>query len=208
MGWIVRSGVWKPRQGADRGWSSNDKPQFNFGLSLVDDQSIRRAIMAMAPSIPRHYVVMEVKQNLVAEDRKSNLQRFNLPHFKKTAKVMMGEPSKEYKDKVYAQMLEDKQTKSDRDWKQQKLEKERKKAIAKRQKELKEKQALAAAEAKKKREAAEAKRKEMKEAAEAKKKEAEDKKKAEEDKKKAEEAAKKAAEGGEEKKEGEEKKDE
>merc|ERR1712194_359540 len=113
----------------------------------VDDQSIRRAIMAMAPLIPRHYVVMEVKQNLVAEDRKSNLQRFNLPHFKKTAKVMMGEPSKEYKDKVYAQMLEDKQTKSDRDWKQQKLEKERKKAIAKRQKELKEKQALAAAEA-------------------------------------------------------------
>merc|ERR1712087_773139 len=173
----------------------------NFGLSLVDDQSIRKAIMSIAPLVPRHYIVMEVKENLVADDRKANLQRFNMPHFKKIAKVMMGEPANDYKEKVYAQMLVDKQTKSDREFKQAKIEKQRKKAIAKRQKELKKKQEAAAAEAKKKREEAEAKRKAILEAAAKKKKEAAEKKKAEEDAKKAAEDAKKAEEAGEQKKE-------
>merc|ERR1712066_338227 len=161
----------------------------------------RKGIMNMAPLVPRHYIIMEVKENLVAADRKANLQRFDVPHFKKVAKVVMGEPDKEYEDKTYAQLLVDKQTKADRDFKAAKLEKERKKAIAKRQKEIKAKQEAAQAEAKKRREAAEAKRKEILEAAAKKKKEAEEKKKAEE-------AAKKAAEAGEEKTEEEEKKEE
>merc|ERR1712039_374773 len=184
--WIIKSGIRK--QFANAKWHSNDKPEYCFGLGFVDDQSIRKGIMNMAPLVPRHYVIMEVKENLVAADRKANLQRFNVPHFKKIAKVVMGEPDKEYKDKTYAQLLADKH------------EKERKKAIAKRQKEIKAKQEAAQAEAKKRREAAEAKRKEILEAAAKKKKEAEEKKKAEE-------AAKKAAEAGEDKKE-EEKKDE
>merc|ERR1712151_953120 len=208
--WIVKSGMRKHNQGGK--WHSNDKPEYNFGLSLVDDQSIRKAIMSIAPLVPRHYIVMEVKENLVADDRKANLQRFNLPHFKKIAKVMMGEPAGEYKEKVYAQMLVDKQTKSDREFKQAKIEKQRKKAIAKRQKELKKKQEAAAAEAKKRREEAEAKRKAILEAAAKKKKEAAEKKKAEEEAKKAAEAGekkeedKKDGEGAEDKKE-EEKKD-
>merc|ERR1711920_732104 len=202
--WIVKSGMRKHNQGGK--WHSNDKPEYNFGLSMVDDHSIRKAIMSIAPLVPRHYIVMEVKENLVADDRKANLQRFNLPHFKKIAKVMMGEPASEYKEKVYAQMLVDKQNKSDREFKQAKIEKQRKKQIAKRQKELKKKQEAAAAEAKKRREEAEAKRKAILEAAAKKKKEAAEKKKAEED-------AKKAAEAGEQKKEeeakdGEEKKEE
>merc|ERR1712039_719177 len=166
--WIVKSGMRKHNQGGK--WHSNDKPEYNFGLSLVDDQSIRKAIMNMAPLVPRHYIVMEVKENLVADDRKANLQRFSLPHFKKIAKVMMGEPAAEYKEKVYAQMLVDKQNKSDREFKQAKIEKQRKKQIAKRQKELKKKQEAAAAEAKKKQEAAAAEAKKRREEAEAKRK--------------------------------------
>merc|ERR1712137_124055 len=199
-------------------WHSNDKPEYNFGLGLVDDQSIRRAITSIAPLVPRHYIIMEVKENLVADDRKANLERFNLPHFKKIAKGMMGEPADEYKEKVYAQMLVDKQTKSDREFKQAKIEKQRKKVIAKRQRELKKKQAAAAAEAKKKREEAEAKRKAILEAAAKKRAEIAEKKKAEAEAKKAAEAGekkeedKKEGEGAEEKKEeqkdGEEKKEE
>merc|ERR1712151_827765 len=79
----------------------------------------------------------EVKENLVAADRKATLKRFDVPHFKKIAKVVMGEPDKEYKDKTYAQLLVAKQAKADREFKAAKLEKERKKAIAKRQKEIK-----------------------------------------------------------------------
>merc|ERR1711920_387061 len=194
--WIAKSGMRKQHQGGK--WHSNDKPEYNFGLSMVDDHSIRKAIMSIAPLVPRHYIVMEVKENLVADNRKANLQRFNLPHFKKIAKVMMGEPASEYKEKVYAQMLVDKQAKSDKEFQQAKIEKQRKKAIAKRQKELKKKQEAAAAEAKKRREEAEAKRKAILEAAAKKKKEAAEKKKAEED-------AKKAAEAGEQKKEEEKK---
>merc|ERR1712151_981421 len=151
--WIIKSGMRKQHQGGK--WHSNDKPEYNFGLSMVDDHSIRKAIMSIAPLIPRHYIVMEVKENLVAGDRKANLQRFDMPHFKKIAKVMMGEPAEEYKKKVYAQMLVDKQAKSDKEFQQAKIEKQRKKAIAKRQKELKKKQEAAAAEAKKRREEAE-----------------------------------------------------
>merc|ERR1712217_636889 len=190
--WITKSGMRKHHQGGK--WHSNDKPEYNFGLSMVDDHSIRKAIMSIAPLVPRHYIVMEVKENLVADDRKANLQRFNMPHFKKIAKVMMGEPAAEYKEKVYAQMLVDKQNKSDREFKQAKIEKQRKKQIAKRQKELKKKQEAAAAEAKKKREEAEAKRKAILEAAAKKRAEAAEKKKAEEE-------AKKAAESGEKKEE-------
>merc|ERR1711948_99415 len=120
---------------------SNDKPEYNFGLGLVDDGSIRRAILTMAPLVPRHYVVMEVKQNLIASERTENLKRFDMPHFRKIAKVMMGEPKSDYKERVHVQVLQDKQQRSERDWRLKK--------------------AAAAEEAKKRREAAEAKRKEL-----------------------------------------------
>merc|ERR1711948_59668 len=119
--------------------------------------------MAMAPLVPRHYVVMEVKQNLVASDRAENLKRFNMPHFKKIAKVMMGEPKSDYKARVHVDVLKDKQQKSDAEWRKKKAEKERKKAAIKRQKELEARKAAAAEEAKKRKEGEEAKEGEKKE---------------------------------------------
>merc|ERR1711972_726122 len=108
--WIVKSGIWKQKQFGQQGnWNqsqdSNDKPLYNFGLQQVDDQSIRKAIYTIAPLAPRHYILMEVKQNLIAADRKENLKRFNLPHFKKIATVVMGEPPADHKVKVHAQFL-------------------------------------------------------------------------------------------------------
>merc|ERR1712039_424168 len=122
---------------------------YNFGLGLVDDGSIRRAILTMAPLVPRHYVVMEVKQNLIASERTESLKRFDMPHFRKIAKVMMGEPKSDYKERVHVQVLQDKQQRSDREWRQKKAEIERKKQAAKRQKEIEAKKAAAAEEAKK-----------------------------------------------------------
>merc|ERR1712228_311335 len=141
--------------------------------------------MGMAPLTPRHYVVMEVQENLTAANRKENLKRFNLPHFKKVAAVIMGEPPSEHKAQVHAQLLSDKQVKSDAAWKQKKLEVDRKKAIKKKQKEIADRRKAAEEEAKRKKAEAEAKRKEVEEA---KKKEEEAKKKEEEAKKKEEEA--------------------
>merc|ERR1712066_730774 len=101
----------------------------NFGLQYADDNSIRRAIMQVAPLLPRHYVLMEVKQNLVAADRKANLKLFKQPHFKQIAHVMMGEPTNDFKEKVHAKLLEEKQKVADDAWTKQKAEKERKKNI-------------------------------------------------------------------------------
>merc|ERR1711972_770263 len=78
--------------------------------------------------VPRHYVVMEVKQNLVAADSKANLQRFNLPHFKRVAQVVMGEPKKDFKEKTHAKLLQEKQVQEDEGWKQRKVEFEKRKA--------------------------------------------------------------------------------
>merc|ERR1712194_440691 len=136
---------------------------------------------SIAPLVPRNYVLMEVKQNLLASDRKENLKVFKKAHFRQVAQVMMGEPATDFKAKVHAKLLELKQLKANNEWKNKKAEHERKRAIAKRQRELKEKQAKAAEEAKKRKEAFEAKKKE---AEDKKKEEAEDKKKEEEAKKK------------------------
>merc|ERR1711972_139442 len=131
--------------------------------------------MGAAPLVPRHYIIMEVKQNLVAEDRKMNLQRFNQPHFKKIAKVVMGEPTADYKERVHADLLKDKQHQTDAEWNKKKVEQEKRRAIKKRKAEAEEKKRIAMEEAKKRKEAADAKRKELEEKkkaeAEAKKKE-------------------------------------
>jgi len=176
LDWAASSGLSK-----STAWrKSNDKPEFNFGIPEMDNYSIRTLINSIAAVVPRNYVIMEVKSNLVEAERKQVLQRFSTSHFRKVAHVVMGEPSAEYKKLELEHLLKEKQEKSDVAWKAKQAEKARKKQIADRQKQM----------------------------AEAKKKfEEERKKKAEEEKKKkAEEAGegdKKDGEKDEEKKEGE-----
>merc|ERR1712060_958257 len=78
--------------------------------------------------------VMEVKQNLVEADRKANIQRFSLSHFKKVAHVVMGEPPKDFKEKVQTVLLANKQAKEEQAWKKRKAGKERKKLERERKK--------------------------------------------------------------------------
>merc|ERR1712060_546639 len=132
--WAVKSGIWRPKSNSYK--NSNDKPDFNFGIPAMDDMSAQRTVNSIAPVVPRNYVVMEVKQNLVQADRQENLKRFSAPHFKKIAHVVMGEPSAEYKKLVHKKLLEEKQARSDAEFKVKKLEKERKKQIERRQKQL------------------------------------------------------------------------
>merc|ERR1711879_289091 len=95
------------------GWKASlDKPEFNFGLPSMDDFSVRRVINQVAPVVPRHYVIMEVKGNLVEAERTEVLNRFNAPHFKKIARVVMGEPTEEYKQLAREKLLKEKQDKA------------------------------------------------------------------------------------------------
>lgn len=179
--WAKASGLHGNRGG---GGGSNDAPTFSFGISQMDDKSLCRQIQSMAALVPRNYVVMQVKSNLVADERKNNLKKFSGSQFKKIAQVVMGEPtSKEFKKRVQQQILKKKQDKSDNAWRTKKAAQERKKAEKERAKK-------------------------QKEAAEKRKQEAEERrKKAEEAKKKAAEAEAKAKKEAEDKKAGDEKKD-
>mmetsp|Transcript_26699 Transcript_26699/g.61447 ORF Transcript_26699/g.61447 Transcript_26699/m.61447 type:complete len:897 (+) Transcript_26699:53-2743(+) len=183
--WAEKSGLQKPKA-VNQLKHSNDKPDFNFGVPTMDDLSVRKILRTIAPAIPRHYLVMEVKGNLTAADRKEMLKRFSAPCYKKVAKVVMGEPNEEFKAKAMELLLAEKKVKAEADWKAQKAEKERQKQVKQKQKELEEM-----------RKKAEEARKKAIDDAKKKKAELEAKQKAEADAKKAEEAKKKAEEAGE-----------
>merc|ERR1719210_3045982 len=99
LDWAELSGVWRPK---GYSWkTSNDKPDMNFGIAQMDDFSIRRVLNTVAPVQNRNFVVMEVKSNLIKEERKELLKRFSASHFKKVAQIMIGEPTKGFKEQVH-----------------------------------------------------------------------------------------------------------
>merc|ERR1711933_532992 len=136
--WLTKSGIWKANKSSWK--SSNDKPEFSFGMPQIDDKSAVRVINSLVPLVPRHYVVMEVKSNLLKADRETSLKRFRDPKFKKVAHVVMGEPPKEFKAKVQQKLLADKQIKVEKEWNKKKQEKKQKKLMEARQKQLQEMQ--------------------------------------------------------------------
>merc|ERR1711870_45989 len=82
--------------------------------------------------------VMEVKGNLLKEERAEQLKRFRGPEFKTIAKVIMGTPPKGWVEAVHAEILAEKQAKLDADFEAKKKEREKKKAIDERRKKVEE----------------------------------------------------------------------
>lgn len=119
---------------------SNDKPTGGYGIPGLDDYSVRKVINAIAPCMPRNYLVMEVKSNLIADERKECLKKFNYPCYKKVAHVVMGKPNAEFKEMVHSKILKEKQTKADNTWKaeakKREIEKKRREAEKKRKAEI------------------------------------------------------------------------
>merc|ERR1712060_145502 len=103
------------------------------GVGFVDEpNTFRRSILLAASSVPRHYVIMEVLDNLVADRRAFNLKRFKSAHFKQIAHVVMGEPDKEFKQVVHAELLKRKQASSDGEWRRKKRRQRRRRQRVKR----------------------------------------------------------------------------
>ncbi|CAL1163641.1 unnamed protein product, partial [Cladocopium goreaui] len=164
MEWAVASGLTRPKLGLN---ASNDKPNYQYGVHSLDDNSLMKVVQSIPSIQPRNFVVMEVKSNLVAEERSQILKRF--PGYKKVAHVVMGKPKEAYKHRVHNQILKQKQQKSDSTWRMKKAQQEQKKRIleqqklmAEKKKEMEEKkkaeaEAKKAEEAKKAKEAKEAK---------------------------------------------------
>jgi len=130
--WASKSGMVKNKSLKD----SNDKPDFNYGILGMDDLSVQRVIRTVAPLVPRNYVVMEVRANLLPDERAEALRRFGAHAYKRVAHVVMGEPSAEYRTAQRELILKAKQEKVNAEWNAKRAEKERKKQIELRQKQL------------------------------------------------------------------------
>merc|ERR1711953_871868 len=124
-------------------------------------------IKAIAPTLQRNYVIPELKGNLVKKDRLGNIANWKGRNFKMAAAVLMGEPSKDFKDKIHALLLEEKTKKAEADRQKKVSELKRKKLLEERKKKSED--------AKKKKEEAKEKKEEAKEKKEEEKKEEEKK---------------------------------
>ena len=84
-------------------------------------------IAAVAPTLPRKYIIPEMKANLVKSDRDEALLRFTAADFHRKAIVIMGEPDQKYKEWIQKLMLEDKQAQVEAEKRRKAQEAERKK---------------------------------------------------------------------------------
>merc|ERR1719359_509734 len=106
--------IYKQRGGYNKN-SSHDKPGMDFGIALLDDSSVQKALESVAPALKRNFVHMELKSNLLAAERSKVLSRFPSSNFTKVAVVVMGEPPEDFKAKTYERMLADKEEEAKRD---------------------------------------------------------------------------------------------
>merc|ERR1712039_307982 len=142
----------------------------------------------IAPLQKRKYVIAEVKNNLLEEQRKVTLDNFPSHSFKKVAQVAVGEPDAEFVSKTHEELLKAKQNKSDINFRKEQAEKKRQRQLEKKKKDAERAAKKRAKEvAKKKKEAEKAKKAEEKAKKAAEKKEGEEETKDEEEKEEEEE---------------------
>lgn len=108
--WASKSGVWRPG-GAVSG--STDKPHMQLGLPGLEDGSVQKVLAAVASTLPRHFIVPELKSNLVANERQESLFQFCSHEFHRKAVVIMGEPTSSFKSRVQSLILLEKQQKAE-----------------------------------------------------------------------------------------------
>merc|ERR1712083_589777 len=88
-----------------------------FGISMMDDGSVRRVLQTVAAIQQRNYVVMEIKANLCKEERKELFAKWAGNEFKRTVSVMVGEPPVDFKQRAQKLMLQQKQEVADAQFK-------------------------------------------------------------------------------------------
>jgi len=161
--WAEKSGIVRPGNKDFSQRTSNDKPELGVGLPSLDDGSILRMLQEVAPLQQRDYVHMEVKGNLLQEDREKAMARWS--GFKRVATVMCGAPPASFQQHCQGVNLKLKQEASDAEFKTKQAEalknrqseKVKKRLEKERAKKVKEQQRKAA-EVKRKIEAAKKKR--------------------------------------------------
>merc|ERR1740121_2939145 len=126
--WVAKSGNGRP--GAM--WGTSDQPELRTGIAPLDDLTVRKVLNAIAPTLRRNFVVTELKANLVGKERTKALLGFSAADFKKTALVLMGQPSAEYTEKVHAHLLAEKTVKVEEEKRKEAQQAEYKRAMEER----------------------------------------------------------------------------
>merc|ERR1711972_537510 len=114
--WGLNSGLWR-KNGSDVAY--NDDPSLGFGIKDVDGGTVSQMIQVVTPIQKRNYVAMQVKKNLIADERQKVLEQFDPAEFKRVAVVVMGEPPAAFKAKVNAtkdELWEAKKKKENDEW--------------------------------------------------------------------------------------------
>merc|ERR1712190_370447 len=75
-----------------------------FGIQSIDNRAVRLLIRSLTQFVKRHYVVAELKGNLVSKEREEVLARFSAPHFSVAAHIVIGEPNVDHKDWVHTKI--------------------------------------------------------------------------------------------------------
>jgi len=125
--WAVRSGIWRPRSPQAR--LCNDRPDLNLGLPSLEDGSAKRTLITAAATQRRDIVIMEVRGNLMKTDRMLALRPFKMPHFRRLAWVMAGQPMGDYRDHCLQVKLKEKQEKANAEFASKKADRDRKRYL-------------------------------------------------------------------------------
>eukprot|EP00930_Biecheleria_cincta_P017732 TRINITY_DN139_c0_g1_i3.p1 TRINITY_DN139_c0_g1~~TRINITY_DN139_c0_g1_i3.p1 ORF type:complete len:909 (-),score=260.43 TRINITY_DN139_c0_g1_i3:165-2819(-) len=142
LNWCEKSGINRPKGYTPLARSSNDAPDMGMGIAALDDLSVRRVLDSVAPIQKRHYVVMEVRGNLLKEERATSLERWK--DFRRVATVLIGEPPKDFQVASREKILKQKQETSNMNFKTKQHAAKQKWLLQKKQKQLEKEKAAAA----------------------------------------------------------------
>eukprot|EP00441_Pelagodinium_beii_P040988 CAMPEP_0197629616 /NCGR_PEP_ID=MMETSP1338-20131121/7393_1 /TAXON_ID=43686 ORGANISM="Pelagodinium beii, Strain RCC1491" /NCGR_SAMPLE_ID=MMETSP1338 /ASSEMBLY_ACC=CAM_ASM_000754 /LENGTH=900 /DNA_ID=CAMNT_0043200683 /DNA_START=25 /DNA_END=2727 /DNA_ORIENTATION=+ len=132
--WCEKSGLTRPKGYSPLARASNDKPEMGMGIAVIDDLSVRRVLNGVAPIQKRNFVIMEVRGNLLKEERRELTARWQ--GFRRVATVFVGEPPESFKKMSQQLTLKMKQEAADQEFRAKQAAEKAKFQIEKRHRQL------------------------------------------------------------------------
>eukprot|EP00927_Polykrikos_kofoidii_P071813 TRINITY_DN68021_c0_g1_i1.p1 TRINITY_DN68021_c0_g1~~TRINITY_DN68021_c0_g1_i1.p1 ORF type:complete len:946 (+),score=162.80 TRINITY_DN68021_c0_g1_i1:62-2899(+) len=121
--WARRTGLQRAKGYKAR--NSNDRPGMELGIAEFDNATVKRTLATMATNLGRSCVVMEVRNNLLAAERRKMLDHYSGPEYRRVAMVVMGEPPAAWKAAVQERTLAEKRRKVANDVRTKRREEEK-----------------------------------------------------------------------------------
>eukprot|EP00933_Yihiella_yeosuensis_P040598 TRINITY_DN3491_c0_g2_i1.p1 TRINITY_DN3491_c0_g2~~TRINITY_DN3491_c0_g2_i1.p1 ORF type:complete len:856 (+),score=217.48 TRINITY_DN3491_c0_g2_i1:135-2702(+) len=132
--WCESSGVQRTKGYAPASHASKDKPEMGFGTTGLDDFSVQRILHTVAPIQKRHYIVMELRENLIKEGRQELTAAWTA--FRRVATVAIGAPPESIKAHTHDVILKQKQDAADIEFRTKQAQEKSRRAAERRRKQI------------------------------------------------------------------------